>query len=212
MSLIARLAEKSWQTPGASGPLDPVAARPPAVRVGLYAFLGVATVIFALLSLAYLMRMGLHGTMGPGGTMDWQSMPRPPLLWINTVILAASSLAWEGARRLARSGDGAAMRLAAIIGSALGTVFLFGQLQLWEQYRLAGYFLAANPANSFFYLLTGVHGLHLAGGLVAAVRTFRHRAGGRDMPVIRLNIQLCAVYWHFLLLVWLVLFGLLLAT
>ncbi len=212
MSLIARLAEKSWQTPGASGPIDPTLARPPAARLGLYAFLAVATVIFALLSLAYLMRMGLHATMGHGAATDWRPMPKPPLFWINTGILTASSLAWEGARRLARRDDLAAMRLAAIVGSALGVLFLFGQLQLWEQYRLAGYFLAANPANSFFYLLTGVHGLHLAGGLVAAVRTFHHMAEGREPPGTSLNIQLCAVYWHFLLLVWIVLFGLLLST
>lgn len=212
MSLITRLSEKSWQTPGASGPLDPAAARPAAVRVGLYAFLGVATVVFGLLSLAYVMRMGLHSMMEQDAAMDWQPMPKPLLLWINTGILAASSLAWEGARRLARSGDWAAMRLAAIIGSALGALFLFGQLQLWDQYRQAGYFLAANPANSFFYLLTGIHGLHLAGGLVAAVRTFRQMGEGRDVPQIRLNIQLCAIYWHFLLLVWIVLAGLFLAT
>lgn len=221
MSLISRLSEKSWQTPGVSGPANPADGRPPAARVGLYAFLGVATVVFGLLSMAYLMRMGLHGTghsamgreaMGQGSTYDWQAMPKPALLWINTGVLAASSLAWEGARRLARTGDGAEMRMAAIMGSALGALFLFGQMALWEQYRFAGYFLASNPANSFFYLLTGLHGLHLVGGLVAAVRTFGHLAEGGGGPEARLNIQLCAVYWHFLLLVWLVLFGLLLST
>jgi len=212
MSLIARLAEKSWETPGVAGRADPAAYRPPAVQLGLYLFLGVATVIFVLFSAAYLMRMGLHSGMGHGPMSDCHPMPKPPLLWINTGILAASSLAWETARRLTRRKASAPLRVAAMLGAALGLLFLIGQLQLWKQYQAGGYFLAANPANAFFYLLTAVHGLHLIGGLVAALRTFYHMADGQDDLRIRLNVQLCAIYWHFLLLVWIVLLALLLST
>lgn len=212
MSLIARLAEKSWQTPGDLGGGDPAAYRPPAAKVGLFAFLGVASVVFVLLVLACLMRMGVHGAMDHGMEGDWQPMPKPALLWINTGILAASSLAWEAARRLARRDEWGRMRALAMLGSALGLLFLLGQFQLWRHYQAAGYFLATNPANSFFYLLTAVHGLHLAGGQIAAFLTFLRLAEPRAMRDASLNIQLCAIYWHFLLLVWIVLLGVLLST
>ncbi|MBC2665463.1 heme-copper oxidase subunit III [Novosphingobium flavum] len=209
MSLIARLAEKSWQNPGIDGRSDPADYRPPAAKVGLVAFMGVATVIFTLLSAAYLMRMGIHGNMGHGTAGDWRPLPKPPQLWINTGLLALGCLAWEAARRLARSGEAAPMRSAAALGNGLGVLFLLGQLLLWRHYQAGGYFLAANPANAFFYLLTALHGLHLAGGVIAGLHAPYPPAGGHDA---RLRIQLCAIYWHFLLLVWIVLLVLLLST
>jgi cytochrome c oxidase subunit 3 len=73
----------------------------------------------------------------------------------------------------------------------------------------AGYFLSSNPANSFFYLITGLHGLHILGGLIALTRTTL-RAWNTDEPEdVRTSVQLCTVYWHFMLIVWLVLFALL---
>ena len=78
--------------------------------------------------------------------------------------------------------------------------------------RPPGYYAAGNPANAFFYLLTGVHGLHLLGGLVVWVRTAARMARGAELDDVRLSVELCTVYWHYLLLVWLVLFGLLLLT
>ena len=70
-----------------------------------------------------------------------------------------------------------------------------------------GLFSAANPANAFFYLLTALHGLHLLGGLVAWGSTTAKVWRGVDVGDVRLSVELCTVYWHFLLLVWLVLFG-----
>jgi cytochrome c oxidase subunit 3 len=69
--------------------------------------------------------------------------------------------------------------------------------------------VASNPANSFFYLITAVHGLHLMGGLVALGRTTAKVSRGAAMTQVCLSVELCAIYWHFLLLVWLVLLALL---
>lgn len=209
MKFILRLTEKSWQTPGADRFADPAEYRPAAAVVGLYAYFGVAIVIFSLLAAAYLMRMGIPGAVEQhGGGGDWRPMPKPPLLWINTLVLLASSLVWEEARRSAYRGSPKRMRRMAVAGGVLGLVFLAGQLLLWRQYQRAGYYLAGNPANAFFYLLTSVHGLHLAGGLVAGARAL----GQMDTVRVARNIRLCAIYWHFLLLVWLLLAGLLLST
>ena len=104
------------------------------------------------------------------------------------------------------------MRHLALVGAGLGLLFLAGQLLLWQQYQAAGYYLAANPANAFFYLLTGVHGLHLIGGEIASTRAVGQLGVRGDEQRAARNIQLCAIYWHFLLLVWVLLAGLLVLT
>ena len=229
MSLLSRLAEKSWLTPGADAFPEPAEYRPAALTVGLYVYFGVAAVIFSLIMAAYLMRMGVHEAMGHTAS-DWRPMPEPPLLWINTGILVLSSLAWEVARRAGlsdrhpgesrglppqaerqevgdsgfRRNDGKWIRIWTIAGGVLGIAFLGGQFLLWRDYQAAGYYLSANPANAFFYFLTAVHGLHLLGGLVAWARIAGHPT--------RLRVRLCAFYWHFLLLIWVLMAGLLLST
>jgi cytochrome c oxidase subunit 3 len=110
----------------------------------------------------------------------------------------------------ARRGRVEGMRAGLLAGGALALAFLAGQLAAWRQLDAAGYFLASNPANSFFYLITAVHGLHMLGGLAALGRTAGRMWNGQDAAKLRLSVELCAIYWHFLLLVWLVLFALLL--
>ena len=76
-----------------------------------------------------------------------------------------------------------------------------------------GYYADANPANAFFYLFTTFHGLHLMGGLIFWGRTTsKLLKSDNKLENLRHSIELCAVYWHFLLIVWLVLFGLMLFT
>jgi cytochrome c oxidase subunit 3 len=214
MSLLSRLTEKSWETPGIQGFAEPDSYRPAAAKVGLYLYFGVGCVLFSLLIAAYLVRMGVgvHGAVEHGGGQDWQRMPKPPLLWINTAVLLASSAAWEVARRAAQELVWDLMRRLALVGAGLGLLFLAGQLLLWQQYQAAGYYLAANPANAFFYLLTAVHGLHLIGGVVASARAVGQLGERNNAERAARNIGLCAVYWHFLLLVWVLLAGLLIST
>ncbi|WP_022681741.1 cytochrome c oxidase subunit 3 [Sphingobium bisphenolivorans] len=195
MTLLARLTEKSWEGPA---PLD-IRDRPSAGAVGLVTYFAVALVMFSLLIAAYLMRMGLHSAMGHASD-DWTPMPDPPLLWVNSTILLLSSAAWERARR---SVGGQATHWA-MIGAMLGLAFLCGQLLLWRHYAQGGYYLGANPANAFFYLLTALHGCHIAGGLAATARAFA-------LQSLR-AIGLCALYWHFLLALWIILAALLLST
>src|SRR5439155_11445094 len=163
MSLLSRLTEESWEGPGADA-LDPASYRPPAARVAVIVYFGVITVLFGLVSMAYLMRMGMPG-MGHEAMGDWRPMPEPPLLWINSFVLLLSSLAWEAARVGVRQGRTELMRRAMLGAGALGILFLAGQLILWREFVLAGYYAASNPANAFFYLITALHGFHIAGGL-----------------------------------------------
>ena len=149
---------------------------------------------------AYFMRMQVA---------DWVQLPAPKLLWFNTGALILSSVALQYAQVAARRGRMEDVGDGLIVGGLFAVTFLLGQLFAWRQLNAAGYFLAANPGNAFFYLFTGVHGLHLLGGLVALGRTANKVWRGFDLNQVRLSVRLCALYWHFLLALWLVLFSLL---
>jgi cytochrome c oxidase subunit 3 len=161
------------------------------------------TSLFALCISAYTMRMEAG---------DWKSIPEPGLLWLNTVVLVLTSVAMQWTRGAAAQGRGDGVRTGLIAGGVLTLVFLAGQLVVWQQLSASGYLLAGNPANGFFYLLTALHGLHLLGGLVVWGRTTARVLRGAEPGEVRLSVELCTVYWHYLLLVWLILFGLLLYT
>jgi cytochrome c oxidase subunit 3 len=198
-----RIATKPWLEEGPSTDLRTISASPlPAAKVGLAVFLAVVGSLFALFTLAYSMRMHMG---------DWRALPVPTLLWINTGALVLSSVALHQAQTAAGRGEAKRMRAGLLAGGGLTLAFLGGQLLAWRQLIEAGYFAASNPANAFFYLLTAVHGLHLLGGMVALGRTTaKTLTSDREPKAARLSVELCALYWHFLLLVWLVLFGLLL--
>jgi cytochrome c oxidase subunit III len=175
----------------------------PTAKLGLWVFLAVVTSLFALFISAYAMRMKLG---------DWSPMPKPGLLWLNTGVLILTSFAMEWTRAAAYRRQTVGVRTGLVAGGVLTLAFLAGQLVVWQQLNASGYFVAANPANDFFYLLTALHGLHLLGGLVAWGRTAAKVWRGVEVGKLRLSVELCAVYWHYLLLVWLVLFALLLST
>lgn len=197
-----RLTSKPWLEEGPVGEVPGTGAvSAPAAALGLGVFLVVIGSLFSLLVSAYSLRMTMT---------DWQALPVPNLLWFNTGILVASSVALELAGMAAgrrRAGD---LKLGVLAGAAFALLFLLGQILAWRQLYAAGYFMASNPANAFFYLLVALHGLHLSGGLVALGRTAGKVWRGNDRyERIRLSIRLCAAYWHFLLFVWLVVMTLL---
>lgn len=196
-----RLMAKPWLEAGSAGDLPGTDAMTwPAAKIGLGVFLAVAGSLFALFMSAYAMRMNMT---------DWRALPVPGLLWFNTGVLVLSSVALQWAYVAARRDDMGNVVIGLCAGGASAVTFLIGQLLAWQQLRAAGYFVASNPANSFFYMITAAHGLHLMGGLVALGRTIAKVWRGAEMSQVRLSVELCTIYWHFLLLVWLVLLGLL---
>jgi cytochrome c oxidase subunit 3 len=197
----ADLAAKPWLQQGVIGDLsDPETRKAPAAKTGLIFFLAVVGSLFALLASAYVMR---------AGEPDWRSAPMPPLLWINTGLLILSSLALQASVHAARRGQSRIARFRLLMGAAAALAFLVGQLLAWREFAAAGYFLSTNPANSFFYLITGLHGAHLAGGVAALAATVVKARGDVAITPERRGLELCALYWHFLLIVWLIMFALL---
>lgn len=202
MSLLRQLTEKPWlathdldSQPAADAALDV-----PKAKLGLWVFLSVVTVIFLLLIFAYAGRMTFE---------DWRPGPELDLLWFNTAALIASSLAMQWATTASRRGALADAAPGLLLGGFLTLVFLAGQVVAWRQLGLMGTFGVTVPSVAFFYLITGLHGLHITGGLVAWARTVAGLWGGEDEERVRQRLALSTTYWHFMLGVWLVLFGLL---
>jgi cytochrome c oxidase subunit III len=156
------------------------------------------------------------------------------MLWFNTGLLFASSLAFHHAWTCARRGEAGRVRMALLAGGLLGFGFLVGQVLLWRHYEASGYVMAArfavcasgvdplsitipetrsgNPAIAFFYLICGLHGIHILGGLAAWAVAVRRVIKGEALDAVARSIQLCARYWHFMLLVWLAMAALFVAT
>jgi len=196
-----RLASKPWLESGHAGELPGTGAiAMPAAKLGLGFFLVVVGALFALLVSAWFIRMGLP---------DWGPLPVSRQLWLNTGALILSSAALHSASVGAHRGQLETVRYSLLGGAILALAFVVGQLVAWRELVEAGYFLASNPASSFFYLVTGLHGLHMLGGIVALARTTRRAWRAGTAGEVRLGVDLCATYWHFMLAIWLVLFALL---
>jgi len=202
--LIRRLTARSWIAVSELEDIGPV--QMPPLRIGLWMFLVCITSLFALFITAYLMRMD------PKHASDWYSITKPGILWFNTGLLLASSIAMQWARIAEQRENAGRLKTALTAGGLLTLAFLGGQLLAWQQLRNSASFDIVNPAVGFFYLLTAVHGLHLLGGLYVWSRTCIRNWRRTTIEKDSLSIELCATYWHYLLLVWFILFGLLLST
>lgn len=199
------LTAKPWLEVGVLD--DAVEPTPSAIaKAGLGTFIVVASSLFALLVSAYSMRMAMA---------DWRALPMPTVLWFSTGLLMLASLALHMAVIAARCDELRHLRSSLVAAGLCSLAFLAAQLMAWRELAASGYFSAANPAGAFFYLVTAIHGAHLLGGLMALGRTSARAfalpegADPKAMGEITLSVELCAIYWHFLLLVWLVLFSLL---
>jgi cytochrome c oxidase subunit III len=168
-------------------------------RFGLWLFLGTLTMMFIGFTSAYMVRR-----LSP----DWAQLKPPGQLWVNTLVLLASSGTLEAARRRLRGWNVAGVAPWLLATGGLGALFVVGQLAAWSVLVSRGYFVSSNPHNSFFYLLSGVHGLHLVVGLIwfAVVLVKARRLAytpGED------GLGMFAIYWHFLTGLWIYLMFLL---
>lgn len=177
-------------------------------RVGLWLALAAVTMLFVGFTSTYLVRRGQP---------DWQVGPLPWLFWVNTAVLLGSSLTVERARRAARAGavDRALRGLGWTVGLSLA--FVAGQVMAWRQLAAAGIFMASSPHAAFVYLLSGVHALHVAGGVAVLLHALRRarrearRGGEQAQAGVAVVADLAATYWHFVDGLWLYLFALLYA-
>lgn len=204
--LLGWLLKQSFNTqPWVAEPVEEAAYQAPfnakPKLVALTTFLAIVTSFFALIMSAYALRMDYN---------DWVPLAEPALLWSNTAILVLASIAFQWTRNAAVHGHAGKLKPGMALAGILTAAFVVGQFVAWQELNASGQYASTNPANSFFFLITGLHALHILGGMFVWARaTLRLFGGSGD---VRESIELCTIYWHFLLLVWLVLFGLMLQT
>jgi cytochrome c oxidase subunit III len=171
---------------------------PPPASTGMWVFLAAISMSFAALTSALVVRKG--------GAVDWRHFTLPPVLYLNTLVLLASSLTLEISRRRIAAFMGAAKRKIAdparwlYLTLSLGLLFVGGQYVAWRQLSARGLYLATNPSSSFFYVFTGAHALHLMGGLGGLLRVIRKL---NKHVLRRSTLDATSRYWHFMDVLWL---------
>jgi cytochrome c oxidase subunit 3 len=161
--------------------------------MGLWILLTAIVMLFGGLSSAYIVLRGVP---------DWQNIAIPSLVWINTFVLIASSVTIEFSRAAIRANRAEKMKLWVAATGILGFVFLVGQLVVWRQLISAGVYLPSTLHSSFFYILTGLHGIHLVGGIIGLTWLHAQAFKNRLTSSSHEPLKLCATYWHFMDLLW----------
>jgi cytochrome c oxidase subunit III len=176
------------------------AALPQRVYItGITIGMGAILMFFMALVSAFIVRKGVGN--------DWRSFELPRILWLNTLILLASSATIVRARRLLAKDDHEGFHHWWAVTTVLGLLFLAGQVIAWRQMVAAGLYVATNPSSSFFYVLTAAHGLHLLGGIFALLYV-----GWLRLRKLTLSTatEVASLYWHFMDGLWVFLFLILL--
>ena len=150
--------------------------------------------VFGAFTSAFWVRRGMGD--------DWISFPKPPILFVNTAVLLASSVVLDMSRRALKSGNRSRFNFWWTLATALGILFLLGQAYAWWLLKNEGIYVGSNPSSSFFYILTASHAFHLLGGVAELVyvdiQAWRLRLG----PAKRTAIDVTAIFWHFLDGIW----------
>ncbi len=179
--------------PSAHRPTATGGPEPKPAETGVWVAIATISMSFAALTSAMVVRAS--------GAPDWQHFRLPPILYVNTLVLIASSLTLASARRRitpASALDGLP-RLYVTLG--LGLLFVTGQVLAWRQLATQGLFLATSPSSAFFYVFTALHGLHVLGGLAGLLYVLRRLRRVGPVPMTALGAA--TLYWHFMDVLWL---------
>ncbi len=160
--------------------------------LGMWLALGAISMLFLALTSAFVVRRGLGG--------DWIPVQLPVLVWANTGVLLLSSVTLELGRRALRSGRTDPGFAWTTLG--LGVTFLVGQMVAWNQLMSSGVSVGTTPYGSFFYVLTGTHAVHLAGGILGLLAVaLWPQQGWKGVPRAG-AVKVAGLYWHFMDILW----------
>ena len=175
-------------------------------RIAMIATLAFVTVTFSALALVFILRSRVP--------MNWHHIILPPILWFDTALLIGSSITYEAGHRRLIDNDQRGFFHWMLLTAALGLLFLVGQVVAWWQILAAGQLIENNPHSSFFFLFSGMHGIHIIVGLAGLgallYRTREPASGPRWQMNTRVLANAVAIFWHYLDCLWVVLFALLL--
>ena len=174
-------------------------------RITMWIVLAAVMMMFMALTFAYVML---------SSSDNWRQLKMPNLLWLSTGLIILSSMTFESARKSLKHGNDSGYSRWLLLTVILGLAFLASQLLAWQQLVAEGTYVASNPHSSFFYLLTGAHGVHLLGGILALdyllIRTRRRRNNKGEEMKRQMTASVVSLYWHFMDGLWIYLFLLLL--
>ncbi|MFN3587821.1 MAG: heme-copper oxidase subunit III [Spirosomataceae bacterium] len=133
---------------------------------------------------------------------NWIEFTIPTIFYTSTVVLLFSSLFLELSLRMAKKDEFRNLKIFISIAFSLGIVFLILQYFGWQDLQRQGVYLKGNPSGSFFYILTGLHGIHLISGLFVILAAFLAAFKTKIHSKKLVQLQVCSTYWHFLDLLW----------
>lgn len=193
-------------------------------RVGLAVLMTTSVALFATLSFGYMWRRGqtIFDQTTHMYVPIWKPISVPNLLWWNTLLLVLSSFGLEMARReyfrdealmeewlgIRRSTLRRALPWQ-LLGLLFAVGFVVGQLDAWSKLRAQGIFLGSGPSSQFYYFVTGLHGLHLLGGIAVLLMCMVAGFIGQRLESRQVIMDITAWYWHAITVVWFGLFALL---
>ncbi len=204
MSFFRQLRDKPWDTDArAPEMIHPgLGDRGQTTRKGLLLFLAVVSTLFFMITFAYFETMA---------QINWTPLQEPRLLWLNTGLIILSSVFMQRASNLLNAGgEPQSAQRSLMLAGFLAVAFLVGQIMAWRELLAGGFFAATNPSVAFFYLITALHGLHLFGGISVLAVSVAESFQQKDSEKLLRTTKLCTTYWHYLLGVWLLMFGFLL--
>jgi cytochrome c oxidase subunit III len=175
---------------------DPTKGPPGMYRMGVYLLCAAIFTFFGALVIAFYWRAQV--------VSYWQPVALPSMVWVSTNLILASSVTFETARRLWRHARQELASRFLLFTACLGVAFLASQVTAWRVLVGRGLYLTHNPYSSFFYIFTGLHAAHLLGGLIALFILL----WGRKR---RETIDSVCIYWHFMGMLWVALFAVLLS-
>ncbi len=138
---------------------------------------------------------------------DWVNIPEPIILWFNTFVLILCSYNFYNLNKSGQQKNFDKTKKYIFQSYFLTILFVIGQLIAWIKFIKMGHFISSSPGVSYFYLLTALHVIHLAGGMFFLEKTRKKIfTNNYKIEEIQSNVRICEIYWHFLLLVWLIIF------
>jgi cytochrome c oxidase subunit 3 len=166
-------------------------------KFALWLFMVSVVMVFAALTSAYIVRQA-EG--------NWLIFELPQLFWVTSGIILVSSISMHWAYLSAKRDNLESVKIATIITTLLAVAFLVGQYLAWGALVENSVYFVGNPAGSFVYVLSGLHGLHIVGGVVFLLillrSTLTYNVHSKSLSLI----EMCTTYWHFLGGLWLYLF------
>jgi cytochrome c oxidase subunit 3/cytochrome o ubiquinol oxidase subunit 3 len=170
-------------------------------KLGMWAFLASECLFFGALISSYL----LYRTRGAAGTRPGDVYDIP-YTSVSSFVLLMSSLTMVLALAAIHRGDHSRLRVWLLTTALLGSVFVGGQVYEFTLFTHEGLNLSSSVAASSFFVLTGFHGVHVTVGILWLLTLVGMSWRGQIPVERRLDIEIAGLYWHFVDVVWIVIF------